>query len=216
MKLYGYWRSSAAYRVRIALNLKQLTAEHVSVHLVNNGGEQHTASFERLNPQNLVPALIDIGEHGDFCITQSMAIIEYLDESYPQSPLLPERHQERAIVRAMAQTLACEVHPLDNLRVLKYLVNDMNVTEENKMVWYHHWIHLGFKALEAQLDKHAGQFCFGDSVTMADLCLIPQVYNARRFNVDMAAYPNILRIDKACTDLAAFDAASPEKQHDAT
>lgn len=216
MKLYGYWRSSAAYRVRIALNYKQLHAEHISVHLVKNGGEQHSEDFHVLNPQHLVPALIDSNGHQDFCITQSLAIIEYLEERYPQLSLLPERTEERAIVRAMAQSIACEIHPLDNLRVLQYLVNDMAVTDENKMQWYHHWIHLGFTALEAQLETYAGQFCFGDSVTIADVCLVPQVYNARRFNVDLSAYPNIVRIDKTCNQLGVFIDARPENQADAT
>ncbi|QBF84259.1 maleylacetoacetate isomerase [Shewanella maritima] len=216
MKLYGYWRSSAAYRVRIALNLKQLDAEQISVHLVKNGGEQHSEDFVKLNPQHLVPALVDSDEHGEFCITQSLAIIEYLDERYVQAGLLPQKAKYRAVVRAMAQLIACEVHPLDNLRVLQYLVNEMDVNEDNKMKWYHHWIHLGFAALEAQIAQFGGKYSFGDSVTLADLCLVPQVYNARRFNVDLAAYPNIVRVDAALNELEAFKLAAPEAQHDAT
>ncbi|MBR9726850.1 maleylacetoacetate isomerase [Shewanella intestini] len=215
MKLYGYWRSSAAYRVRIALNLKDLAVEHISVHLVNNGGEQHRQAFKQLNPQALVPALIDANDQHHHCITQSMAIIEYLNEQYPRTPLLPQDAYSRAIVRSMAQILACEVHPLDNLRVLQYLVGEMDVTQDNKMRWYHHWIHQGFAALEALLQQHSGQYCFGDNVSLADLCLVPQVYNAKRFNVDLSAYPNIVRVDNACMQLPAFQQASPEMQPDA-
>ncbi|MGZ9898663.1 maleylacetoacetate isomerase [Shewanella gaetbuli] len=215
MKLYGYWRSSAAYRVRIALNLKQLTAEHISVHLVKNGGEQHSKDFEKLNPQHLVPALVDNNNQGEFCLTQSLAIIEYLEEKYPQQAILPANIEDKAIVRAMAQSIACEIHPLDNLRVLQYLVNEMGVDESKKMDWYHHWIHLGFNALESQLSLHAGQYCFGDQVTLADICLVPQVYNAQRFNVDLQAYPHIMRVWQNCNKLDAFIQAAPEQQDDA-
>ncbi|MCL1066408.1 maleylacetoacetate isomerase [Shewanella olleyana] len=216
MKLYGYWRSSAAYRVRIALNLKLLNAEQVSVHLVKNGGEQHSDMFSQLNPQHLVPAFIDEDEQGEFALTQSLAILEYLEEQYPQQATLPESAKDRAIVRAMSQAIACEIHPLDNLRVLQYLVKEMGVDEEAKMKWYHHWIHLGFSALEKQLSTTSGQFCFGDTPTMADICLIPQVYNAYRFNVDMAQYPQIVRIWEQCNQLAAFADAAPEMQADAS
>ncbi|MBQ4888413.1 MULTISPECIES: maleylacetoacetate isomerase [unclassified Shewanella] len=216
MKLYGYWRSSAAYRVRIALNLKQLVAEQVSVHLVNNGGEQHSEMFAALNPQQLVPAFVDSNDDGEFCLTQSMAIIEYLEEQYPQSPLLPKTPKDRAIVRAMAQSIACEIHPLDNLRVLQFLVKEMDVDEEAKMKWYHHWIHIGFKALESQMKTHSGKYCFGDTPTLVDLCLIPQVYNAKRFNVDLTDYPNILRVWTYCNQQSAFADAAPEQQADAT
>ncbi|MDO6641528.1 maleylacetoacetate isomerase [Shewanella sp. 5_MG-2023] len=216
MKLYGYWRSSAAYRVRIALNLKQLDAEQISVHLVKNGGEQHSDMFAQLNPQHLVPALVDEDDHGEFNLTQSLAIIEYLEEQYPQYSLLPQGAKNRAVVRAMAQLIACEVHPLDNLRVLQYLVKDMGVSEEDKMNWYHHWIHLGFAALEKQLAVHSGKFSFRDSPSLADICLIPQVYNAYRFNVDLSAYPNIVRIWHTCQAHPAFAAAAPEQQDDAS
>ncbi|WP_144209552.1 maleylacetoacetate isomerase [Shewanella donghaensis] len=216
MKLYGYWRSSAAYRVRIALNLKQLEAEQISIHLVKNGGEQHSEMFAQLNPQNLVPALVDSDDEGEFSLTQSLAILEYLEEQYPQCSLLPQGAKNRAIVRAMAQAVACEIHPLDNLRVLQYLVKEMAVSEEDKMNWYHHWIHLGFAALETQLAVHSGQYSFGDSPSLADICLIPQVYNAYRFNVDLSAYPNIVRIWQSCNELAAFADAAPELQDDAS
>ncbi|MBB1387846.1 maleylacetoacetate isomerase [Shewanella sp. SG44-6] len=216
MKLYGYWRSSAAYRVRIALNLKQLSAEHISVHLVNNGGEQHSASFHQLNPQHLVPAFVDSGEQGELTLSQSLAIIEYLEDKYPDHRLLPSNIEDRAIVRSMAQAIACEIHPLDNLRVLQYLVNEMGVSEADKMRWYHHWIHVGFTALEVQLSQYSGRFCFGDTPSLADICLIPQVYNAKRFNLELAAYPNIVRIWHECQLLGAFADAAPEQQHDAS
>ncbi|MGI2110980.1 maleylacetoacetate isomerase [Shewanella frigidimarina] len=216
MKLYGYWRSSAAYRVRIALNLKQLTAEHISVHLVNNGGEQHSEAYHQLNPSDLVPTFIDNNESGEINLSQSLAIMEYLDEKHPQQPLLPSNIEHRAIVRSMAQAIACEIHPLDNLRVLQYLVNEMGVSEADKMRWYHHWIHLGFAALEQQLSQYSGRFCFGDTPSLADICLIPQVYNAKRFNLELAAYPNIVRIWDECHKLPAFVNAAPEQQHDAT
>ncbi|MGI2038414.1 maleylacetoacetate isomerase [Shewanella frigidimarina] len=216
MKLYGYWRSSAAYRVRIALNLKQLTAEHISVHLVNNGGEQHSEAYHQLNPSDLVPTFIDNNESGEINLSQSLAIMEYLDEKHPQQPLLPSNIEHKAIVRSMAQAIACEIHPLDNLRVLQYLVNEMGVSEADKMRWYHHWIHLGFAALEQQLSQYSGRFCFGDTPSLADICLIPQVYNAKRFNLELAAYPNIVRIWDECHKLPAFVDAAPEQQHDAT
>ncbi len=213
MKLWGYWRSSAAYRVRIALNWKGLDVEHQSVHLVKNGGEQHQAEYVALNPQQLVPTLFDVEE--DLVLTQSLAIIEYLEECYPQSPLLPNNPQERALVRAMGLAVACEIHPLNNLKVLQYLTNELELDESSKNAWYHHWIHQGFSALEKQLERYAGQYCFGDSVTLADLCLIPQVYNANRFGVDLTGYPHIQRIWDNCHQLEAFIQAAPEHQADA-
>ncbi len=219
MKLYGYWRSSAAYRVRIALNLKGLTAEQLSIHLVREGGEQHKAEYIALNPQELVPTLVVEGEQGtdnlNHNLTQSLAIIEYLEELYPQSPLLPASPLARAQVRALAQSIACEIHPLNNLRVLQYLTQTLNVDDAAKNAWYHHWVNTGFSALEQQLESVSGRYCFGDTVTIADLCLIPQVYNAKRFNVDLTPYPNIVRIWEACNQLAAFSAAAPEVQADA-
>ncbi|WP_077755753.1 maleylacetoacetate isomerase [Shewanella psychrophila] len=216
MKLYGYWRSSAAYRVRIALNLKELDADLLSVHLVKGGGEQHKTDYGKLNPQELVPTLVDIDEGGDeFVLSQSMAILEYLEECYPQIALLPADLKPKAQVRALALSIACEIHPLNNLKVLQYLAGELGVTDETKSAWYHHWIHEGFSALEKQLEKHAGRFCFGDSVTLVDLCLIPQVYNAHRFKVDLTEYPNILRITENCNQLDAFIQAMPENQFDA-
>ncbi|AAN54726.1 maleylacetoacetate isomerase [Shewanella oneidensis MR-1] len=215
MILYGYWRSSAAYRVRIALNLKGVSAEQLSVHLVRDGGEQHKADYIALNPQELVPTLVVDDEQDGDALTQSLAIIEYLDELYPKTPLLPASALERAHVRAMALTIACEIHPLNNLRVLQYLTQKLTVNEEAKSAWYHHWVATGFTALETQLVRHSGRYCFGDKVTIADLCLVPQVYNAQRFNVDLTPYPNIMRVWAECNQLPAFADAAPERQADA-
>ena len=215
MKLYGYWRSSAAYRVRIALNLKGISAEQLSVHLVRDGGEQHKAAYTALNPLELVPTLTLDDELDMDALSQSLAIIEYLDEIHPQTPLLPASALERAHVRAMALTVACEIHPLNNLRVLQYLTQTLGVDEAAKNTWYHHWVVSGFAALEALLIRHSGRYCFGDTVTLADLCLVPQVYNAQRFNVDLTPYPNIMRVWAECNQLEAFDDAAPERQADA-
>ena len=221
MKLYGYWRSSAAYRVRIALNLKGIDVSHHSVHLVKDGGQQHFADYVALNPQQLVPVLVINAKQGepdqssDIVLSQSLAIIEYLEECYPQTPLLPNDPVERAIVRMMAMAIAMETHPLNNLRVLQYLSLEMGVSDEHKNDWYHHWVHQGFSALEAMLVKHSGRYCFKDSITLADLCLVPQVYNAQRFSVNLDNYPNIMRIWQNCNTLGAFQAAMPEAQADA-
>ncbi|MDR9765151.1 maleylacetoacetate isomerase [Shewanella baltica] len=215
MKLYGYWRSSAAYRVRIALNLKGISAEQLSVHLVRDGGEQHKAAYSALNPLELVPTLTLDDELDADALSQSLAIIEYLDEIHPLSPLLPASALERAHVRAMALTVACEIHPLNNLRVLQYLTQTLGVDEAAKNTWYHHWVASGFAALETLLVRHCGRYCFGDTVTLADLCLVPQVYNAMRFNVDLTPYPNIMRVWAECNQLEAFADAAPERQADA-
>lgn len=215
MKLYGYWRSSAAYRVRIALNLKGISAEQLSVHLVRDGGEQHKAAYSALNPLELVPTLVMDDELDADALSQSLAIIEYLDEIHPQSSLLPASALERAHVRAMALTVACEIHPLNNLRVLQYLTQTLGVDEAAKNTWYHHWVASGFAALEILLKRHSGRYCFGDTVTLADLCLVPQVYNAQRFNVDLTPYPNIMRVWTECNQLEAFADAAPERQADA-
>jgi maleylpyruvate isomerase len=211
MKLYGYWRSSAAYRVRIALHLKNLEFQLVSVHLVNNGGEQHSAAYAELNPNQLVPTLVD----GDIKLHQSMAIINYLDARYPDLPLYPENIVDKAMVQAMAFDVACEIHPLNNLRVQQYLSNTLTVSEQQKTQWTHHWMALGFNALELQLAQYSGTYCFGDEITVADICLIPQVYNALRFKLDMSPYPNILRVVAKCNEHPAFIAALPERQADA-
>ncbi len=217
LKLFGYWRSSAAYRVRIALNLKQLDAEHISVHLVKDGGEQHKADYAKMNPQELVPTLVETDDYGnEFVLSQSMAILEFLEEGYPEVALVPSDIKQKALVRSLALSIACEIHPLNNLKVLQYLAGELEVADEVKTAWYHHWINEGFSALEKQLEQHAGRFCFGDSVTFADLCLVPQVYNADRFNVDLSCYPNIHRVTENCNQLDAFIKAIPENQFDAS
>ncbi len=210
--LYGYFRSSAAYRVRIALNLKGLAYDQAPVNLVK--GEQRGEDFLARNPQGLVPALVtDDGVR----LTQSLAICEYLDERYPEPALLPVDAAGRARVRALAQSVACEIHPLNNLRVLKYLTGELGVDEAAKMTWYRHWIAEGFAALEAQLSREAGSgdFCHGDTPGLADLCLVPQVFNAERFACDLAPYPRIRRIVANCRALDAFARAAPEAQPDA-
>lgn len=212
MKLYSYFRSSAAYRVRIALNLKGIAYETVPVHLVKDGGQQLLESYRKLNPTSLVPTLSD----GDWSVGQSMAIMEYLEETHPQPALLPADAKGRARVRAIAQTIACDIHPLDNLRVLKYLKHQMKVSEDDKNTWYRHWVEVGLTAIEAMLAGHpdTGRYCHGDQPTLADLCLVPQVANARRFNCNLDAMPNIVRIDAACAELAAFQQAAPASQPD--
>ena len=214
IKLYSYWRSSAAYRVRIALNLKQLPHEIVPVHLVNNGGEQHAEAYRDMNPQGCVPTLLD----GSRVFRQSMAIIEYLEESYPGgAALLPSTARERARVRALAQVVACDIHPLNNLRVMQFLEREFSSPQVERERWTRHWITQGFHAFERMLDENSGTgvYCDGDAPTLADLCLVPQVYNARRFDIDMSAFPVITRIEQQCLTLAAFDTARPENQVDA-
>jgi maleylpyruvate isomerase len=211
MKLYSYFRSSAAYRVRIALNLKGLPYEYVGVHLQK--AEQRSDSYRAVNPHALVPSLAD--DRGTF--TQSLAIIEYLEERYPQPPLLPQTAEARARVRAIALAIACEIHPLDNLRVLLYLTRTLGITEEAKNAWYRHWIDVGLSALETQLasDAATAEFCHGASPTLADVCLVPQLANARRFGIPLEAYPTLLRIESACAAQPAFAAAAPAQQPDA-
>ncbi|MGO4222734.1 maleylacetoacetate isomerase [Lysobacter sp. TAF61] len=213
LRLYSYWRSSAAYRVRIGLNLKGLSYETVPVHLLRDGGEQHAPAFREANPQGLVPVL----QHGDRLMRQSVAILEYLDETWPQPPLLPASARDRQRVRALSQLVACDVHPLNNLRVLRFFDRNWHVPQPERDNWVLHWIEEGFTALEAMLADHpsTGRFCEGDLPTLADCCLVPQVYNARRFGVDLAKYPTIVRIEQACLALPAFDAARPERQPDA-
>lgn len=212
LQLHGYWRSSAAYRVRIALNLKGLAYESLAVHLVKDGGEQHSAAYRALNPQELVPCLID----GGAVLTQSMAIIEYLDEKYPEHPLLPNDVEGRARVRALAQVVGCDIHPLGNLRVLQYLASHVP-GDDVKGEWSRHWMGEGFRALEVMLasSDQTGQFCHGDTPTLADACLVPQHYNAVRWKLPMEAYPTIERIVRACHALEAFQRAAPEALPDA-
>ncbi|KIN13676.1 maleylacetoacetate isomerase [Vreelandella titanicae] len=211
--LYGYFRSSAAYRVRIALNLKGLDYDQIPVNLVK--GEQRGDDHLMRNPQGLVPSLV---LDDSSVINQSLAICEYLDEVHPEPALLPINALERARVRALAQSVACEIHPLNNLRVLKYLVREMGADEAAKLAWYHHWIAEGFTALEATLSNapSSGDFCHGDTPTLADICLIPQVYNTERFECDLSAYPTIQRIAANCRSLPAFEKAAPEVQPDAS
>lgn len=213
LRLFSYWRSSAAYRVRIGLNLKGLPYETVPVHLLQDGGQQHAPDYAALNPQELVPVL----EHGERPLRQSLAILEYLDEMWPTPALLPADARSRQRVRALAQLVACDIHPLNNLRVLQYFGNKWNVPQPERDAWVRHWIQSGFAAFEALLAQNpaTGEFSDGDSPTLADCCLIPQIYNARRFGVDMAAYPTICRVEAACLALPAFDAARPEAQPDA-
>ena len=211
LKLYTYWRSSAAYRVRIALNLKGLPYESVPVHLAKD--EQHAAGFRDVNPQELIPVL----RHGDRVLTQSLAIMEYLDEAFPDHPLLPAMARDRQRARAIAAMVACDIHPLGNLRVQQYLERELGASAEQREAWTRHWIGKGFEAIEAMLDGNpsTGEFCEGDRPTVADCCLVPQVYNAERFGVDMAPYHTIRRIVQTCLATEAFDAARPENQPDA-
>jgi len=209
MKLTTYFRSTAAYRVRIALNLKGVEHDLVPLNLFT--GEQTSGSFLSKNPDGLIPVL----EIGDQVLTQSIAILEYLEETHTSVKLLPEDPVKRAFIRALTQTIASDIHPLNNLRVQKYLSNEMGVSDDNKLKWYHHWVASGFRGLEKRLAKSAGQFCVGDSVSLADVCLIPQVYNAHRFDCPMGSYPTINRLNDACLALDAFADAAPHLQPDA-
>ncbi|MBY7729108.1 maleylacetoacetate isomerase [Vibrio splendidus] len=214
--LYGYWRSSAAYRVRIGLNLKQLNYESKSVHLVRNGGEQHDPQYRELNASELVPVLVD----GEVQLNQSLTILQYLDEIYADTLLIPEQIPLRYQALAMAQDIAMEIHPLNNLRVLQYLERELSCEQEAKMDWLHYWMSQGFRALEEKLAKHRkvhgdSVFSLTDSPCIVDICLVPQVYNALRFDVDMSPYPLINSIVEACNQLPAFIDAMPENQADA-
>jgi maleylpyruvate isomerase len=211
MRLYNYFRSSAAYRVRIALALKGLDYEYAAVHLAK--GEQQGDAYRAVNPQQLVPALAD----GETVVTQSLAIIEYLDERHPEPPLFPATPEGRARVRSIALAIACDIHPLDNLRVLRYLTRTLGVTEQAKDAWYRHWIDTGLSALETQLagDAATGTCCHGDAPTVADICLVPQLANARRASIPLDPYPTLIRIDAHCRALDAFARAAPERQPDA-
>ena len=213
MKLYTFFRSSASYRVRIALNLKGLDYEQAPIHLRRGGGEQLKPSYKAINPQALVPALEDEGQ----IFSQSLAIIEYLEERHPKPPLLPSDAAERAVVRSMALLIACEVHPIQNLRVLNHLKSDHKQSDADTIRWARHWINLGFSALEQMIISvtDQGDFCFGKTPTIADICLVPQLGNARRFGVDLSAYPKLLAIESACMSLPAFANAAPEHQPDA-
>jgi maleylpyruvate isomerase len=211
MKLYDFFRSSAAFRVRIALNLKRLPYERAFIHLRRN--DQSAPSYLAVNPQGLVPALDEDGQ----IFTQSLAIIEYLDETHAEPPLLPGHPADRARVRAIAQLIACDIHPIDNLRILRYLANPLGHDAAAVGQWFNHWIAAGFGALEQMLagDGQTGAFCHGDQPGLADICLVPQVFNGRRYNLDMTPYPTIARVFDTCMKNAAFEAARPEKQPDA-
>lgn len=213
IELFSYWRSSAAYRVRIGLNLKALPHETTPVHLVRDGGQQHSEGYAALNPQELVPTL----RHGGQVLHQSMAILEYLDEVFGGPSLLPDDAAGRARVRALAQLVACDIHPLNNLRVMQFFSDTWNVPQVEREDWTRHWIQRGFEAMERMLVEsvETGRFCHGDTPTLADCCLVPQLYNARRFNLDLEPYPTLVRIEMACLALPAFDAAKPENQPDA-
>jgi maleylacetoacetate isomerase len=210
VNLYSYFRSSAAYRVRIALNLKGLSCDMVSIHLQKEGGLNKKPDFRAINPQMRVPALeLDSGD----VLIQSLAIIEYLDETHPQPPLLPRDALQRAKVRAISQIIACDIHPLNNVGPLRYLKNQMGQEQAKIDAWYHHWVLDGFDAIEAML--RPGPYAFGSEVSLADLGLVPQVYNARRLKVPLDRFPKIVAVDAACGKLAAFDRARPENQPDA-
>ena len=211
--LYGYWRSSAAYRVRMALNLKGLDFEQRHVHLVRDGGEQHSEEYRALNPQGRVPTLL----HGERVLTQSPAILEYLEEVFPEPALLPGDPDGRARVRALCAVIACDTHSLNNLQVLKYLTGTLGIDEQAKLEWYRHWVAAGLDSFETLLadSEETGDFCHGDSVSLADCCLLPQVYNARRFHCDESRWINIRRVCAALESMPEIDRATPENQPDA-
>ncbi|MCZ8176045.1 MAG: maleylacetoacetate isomerase [Burkholderiaceae bacterium] len=209
MDLFNYFRSSASYRVRIALALKRLDYDYRPVHLAKN--EQFNESYSAVSAARLVPLLRD----GDHTLTQSLAIIEYLEETHPTPALLPAAPAERARVRALAMDIACEIHPLNNLRVLRYLTRDLKVSEDDKNRWYRHWVETGLEVVERQLAARPSAFCHGDAPTLADCCLVPQIFNARRFDCRLEHVPNVMRVFDACMALPAFEATRPENCPDA-
>lgn len=214
MILYSYFRSSAAYRVRIGMNLKGLDYQIKPVHLLKDGGQQHQPDYVQVNPVQLLPALDDDG----LIITQSLAILEYLDERYPELPLLPKASAERAWARSMAQTVACDIHPLNNLRVLQYLKNELHAQEDARNQWYRHWVSVGLEGLEALVQRHGKKdhdFIFGDTPGLAEICLVPQMFNARRFDIDLSIFPRLLAVEEKCLELSAFQEAAPDRQPDA-
>lgn len=211
LTLYSYWRSSAAYRVRIALHYKGIEFDTQSVHLVQDGGQQHSDAYQQLNPSQLIPTLKD----GDLVIGQSMAILQYLEERYPQSPLLPDDIVKRAHIQSFALDIACDIHPLNNLRVLQHLTAEFKNNDDQNQQWYRHWLATGFKVLEEKLRRHGGLFCYGDQPTLADVVLVPQVYNAHRYELGMDDFPFIQSVYERCNDIEAFALAAPEVQPDA-
>lgn len=213
MKLYSYYRSSASYRVRVALNYKNIPHEYHAVHLVKNGGEQFSPEYRALNPQSLVPTIVDDG----FTLGQSAAILEYLEEKYPDPAILPENREERAFARQIAMISVTDIHPLNNLKVLNHLSGEFGISQAQKTEWYHKWIRQGFDAIEKLLEKspyRTGPYCCGDSLSIADISLVPQVYNAHRYEMPMTAYPIISEIEKNCLKLKCFTDAAPENQPD--
>jgi len=213
LKLYNYYRSSASFRVRIALKLKGLNYDYVPVHLTRGGGQQFAPEFKSLNADALIPVLDDDGR----VLTQSLAIIEYLDETHPEPPLLPTSPADRAYVRGFALTIACEIHPLNNLRVLRYLVKELGASEDRKNTWYRHWVEQGLAALEARVvaERRSGRHVLGDQVGIADVVLVPQVFNAKRFDCRLDHVPTLMRIFDHCMELPAFADAQPSRQPDA-
>ncbi|WP_269532126.1 maleylacetoacetate isomerase [Chitinimonas sp. BJYL2] len=210
--LYTYFRSSAAWRARIAMAIKGLDYTAVPVHLLKDGGQQHSADYHAVNPQGLIPALVDDGA----TVSQSLAICEYLEERYPQPPLLPADLLARTQARSLAYAIACDIHPINNLRVLQYLKGTLGVSQESADDWYRHWIAVGFAGIEAELARLGSlRFCVGDAVSLADICLVPQVFNARRFKLDLTPYPHIVAIDAHLMTLPAFADTQPAKQPDA-
>jgi maleylpyruvate isomerase len=210
--LYNFFRSSAAYRTRIALNIKELDYRYIPVHLTKEGGQQFKADYRKMNPQQLVPLLDDQG----FQVSQSMAIIEYLDEKYPSPALMPSTLEGRARVRQLSLAICCDIHPLQNLRVLKYLVNTLKLNEEQKLHWVQNWLIIGLKALDTDLAQNPtrGMYCFGDNVTMADCMLVPQMFSAIRFEIDTNQFPTLKKISDNCEKLIAFAMAHPNQQID--
>ncbi|MDQ3445503.1 MAG: maleylacetoacetate isomerase [Pseudomonadota bacterium] len=213
MRLYNYFRSSASFRVRIALKYKGLPYDYARVHLLNDGGQQFAPSFRALNPDSLIPVLDDGGQ----VLTQSLAIIEYLEETRPEPPLLPREAGERAYVRSIALAIACEIHPLNNLRVLRYLVKTLGLSEEQKNTWYRHWVEQGLASLEARLvaEGRSGRYALGDAITIADVVIVPQIFNAQRMDCNLSAVPAVMRIFDHCMQLPAFVDAQPSRQPDA-
>lgn len=207
LTLYGYFRSSASYRVRIALQYKKIQFNNIEIHLLKNGGEQHSSDYQQLNPQALVPVLVT---EDNQVITQSLSILHYLEAKYPTPSLISKDPIQQSQILSLCYQVACDIHPLNNLRVLQYLEKQLGCDEKQKDAWYHHWVLKGFEAIETTLTNTQQNYCFGDKLSWADCCLIPQVYNAYRFKVPMHNFPNIRRIYEHCINLPAVQAASPE------